>query len=255
MTRRTPNPLVIKHFPPQPLFVIKHLSSIRRDERCLITNRECGGGGARTVPLDGSVATAPTAPDVSGVVMSVLENTKVVGPVRHRRLTVILCWALVIPVVAACWWLTHPDAVYPYGNGVGMPLGPGQSGALDSGILAVRGVDYQESASITLLDVVPRVTENSADADISLVLCHGGGVGAVLGTDLSGYCSSTSPLPGPAAAFSSPGNQVIVLVTPHQEGVVHIEGFDVTYGDGIRTGTRHGGLDITVTSGPTKTPE
>jgi len=42
--------------------------------------------------------------------------------------------------------------------------------------------------------------------------------------------------------------QVLVAVTPHKPGTVHIAGIDVTYTQGLRQTTQRGGLDLTFTT-------
>ena len=72
------------------------------------------------------------------------------------------------------------------------------------------------------------------------------GVGFV-GGDLDGYCGTASGVDG--AILGVPYQQVVITIRPHETGVVHIEGFDVRYRDGLRVGTQRTGSDITITVG------
>lgn len=123
-------------------------------------------------------------------------------------------------------------------------------------------LDVGESVSdeiVTLRSIEPVVVQNSADADIELVVCRWKpGLDARLGADtgsLSKYCSDTSPVPGRAFNLDSTDPQaesIIIRVTPKQRGRVEVAGVKVDYRRGWRhlwqTGTEHTGPDVAITA-------
>jgi hypothetical protein len=62
-------------------------------------------------------------------------------------------------------------------------------------------------------------------------------------------CTSIDPVDGATATLWFDQATVVVLVTPHQPGHVHIEGYDITYRDGVRHGTQRGGDELVVSAG------
>jgi len=194
-------------------------------------------------------------------VVEVVSAEPVDGAPRQRRAWL---WGLAVLVVVAltflgarAWsWATHPESMSPYGSGVSGPAAVGASMAFGT-YVSTDGPWTTESggspASVELESAVPRIVENTAAADVALLVCRStgsDGVGAIAATELTTYCSSTTPVsPGRIVLSMPPYDQLIAVVTPHQKGVVHVAGVDVTYRDGLRRGTQQSGIDITVTAG------
>jgi hypothetical protein len=160
---------------------------------------------------------------------------------------------VILAVGWAAWWLTHPNVLFPLGNGVGTKMVVGETNAYGTTIITDRGHDGNGSqpVTITIHRVTPVVTENTANANVSVVLCEGpqaGSVGAVTAADVAQLCQTTTPV-ADESKFSFnylKGQQLIVLITPRQPGVVVIHGFQVTYQDGLRRGTQLTGVNIKV---------
>ncbi|MDQ2853154.1 MAG: hypothetical protein M3Y49_20910 [Actinomycetota bacterium] len=65
---------------------------------------------------------------------------------------------------------------------------------------------------------------------------------------VSPYCTTTAFSPGTKHTIGPGHPYFIVAITPTQAGKVHIQGTDLTYWQGIRHGSQHAGIDITVTT-------
>ena len=156
-------------------------------------------------------------------------------------------------VAAFCVWVTHPNAVGAYGNEQGMRLEVGETVLVDAGIYS-RHVedDPRHGMPITVHSAVARISENTADADIELVLCRHSGdgtdiIGSIMAEDVSSYCLEELPIGGAHESFPSTA-QLLFRITPRQPGTVQIEGIDLTYRDGIRRGTVHTGTKMITTT-------
>ena len=169
------------------------------------------------------------------------------GVSRWRLLFALLGAGVLVAAGWAYWWWTPPEAFGPYGNGIGGRIEAGQAMHYDTGLHPVRrdGED-PEPIPVTLNEVTPVVSENSADADIEVRLCRvadgGTGIGAV--RSVRRFCDALDVIDGDTQL--RPPDQVIVTVVPQRPGVVHIEGAPVDYRDGIRRGSQHSGLEIHV---------
>ena len=142
-------------------------------------------------------------------------------------------------------WVTHPNVFAEYGSGVSGPASVGQAWTHFTGLDA--GVE------VTIVDVVPRVTMNTADADIRLRLCHSSGrnegVGPVPGS-AERACSHLTGLQDQTVTLMPTEAQVIAIVTPRRPGRVHIAGFTIRYRDGARRGSEHSGLEMRLRVSP-----
>jgi hypothetical protein len=183
--------------------------------------------------------------------------TAVATASEHRARIPAVALALLGVVTATAvgwWWLTHPSTITPYGSSIGARVAAGQVIHLDSGITTFQGSElHRSSARIGLQSVTPRVTENTAYAEITIQLCRRNiqsvGVGAVTGP-LVEFCASLVPVASASAVLSpdAGGDQIVVSVRPTRDGQVVIEGFDVRYTDGVRRGSSHAGLELRITT-------
>lgn len=172
-----------------------------------------------------------------------------------RRAVVGLISALVVVLLGwAAWWMTHPHVLYPAGNGVGWTLVVGQTGAIETGIVADRN-QYEsppQPVTISVHRVIPVITTNTANAEVTVMLCEGrnaGGIGVVFAADVPQYCESTTPVAASSVFdfnYLDLQQQLFVLITPRTPGTVVINGFRVSYEDGLRRGTQLTGINIEV---------
>lgn len=157
-------------------------------------------------------------------------------------------------VLASGWWLTHADAVpNTVGNEIGVTLAVGEGMLLDAGIYSQQVLDDpNDTVSITVVAASPNVVENTAEADVELVLCQHSGDGQdILGTaaasDIDAACTALLPVEG--TTFASPTEaQLLVRITPHQAGTVRVEGIDLSYREGIRRASVRSGTVLIATA-------
>jgi hypothetical protein len=181
-----------------------------------------------------------------------IEKVDELGPSRssHRAgallvATMVVTAVLLLVGVAGREWLAHPDAFGPVGSSARLD-GPHAAGAAMTGVMTYGPVDAVDlSAAPRTVDVVsiePRIVSNSADADVRLVLCPDGAGPAT--TDAP--CAGAVPFTGGQVALGyAPGQQLWVVATSHRAGTLVVDGYDVTYRDGMRSGTQH--VDGTLT--------
>lgn len=91
-------------------------------------------------------------------------------------------WWLLIAVLGAgvlmaggwaYWWWTHPNAFGPYGNAAAGQVDVGRAMHYDTWLYpAHRDGEEPEHIPVTLEQVRPIVTENSADVDIEVRVCR-----------------------------------------------------------------------------------
>lgn len=175
---------------------------------------------------------------------TVLDPPRVTRPRPHHLRWVAVTVAVVTIGAFIVWW-TRPDAFGPYGNAVSAQLVVGET--LDVN-LSVTSIQEQ----VTTHALEPRITENTADADIDVVLCELDGddrLGAGTG-ELDRYCTSVRP--ATAGQIDWRRNDLMVRVTPRRAGTVRIEGTEIGYTRGWRhlrqTGTQHTGTAVVLTA-------
>jgi hypothetical protein len=134
------------------------------------------------------------------------------------------------------------DALRPYaGQRSGGSVVRGQTWTVDAGVIAVG------SDSVQVVEVRPRVTVDTAEADITVRLCRPARGAAVQVTTapISDTCRSISDVPTQGRVRLTPRSaQLLVSVTPRRAGQVQIEGYDVTYLDAGHRGTEHAGTEL-----------
>jgi len=167
----------------------------------------------------------------------------------HQRRGWSIVLGVAVAVVAALvggYWLSHTNAIASPGNIESLPVPIGETMAIATNI--------QSSGSIHLQAVRPQVTQNSSNAQFQFVLCWASGlqaVGSMKADQLGQICSRIEPLtPGVMAVGFPPSAQVVLEVTPRQPGKVAISWFNVTYRDGLQSGTQPGGIQTIVRTPP-----
>ena len=166
-----------------------------------------------------------------------------VEPVRRRRPRWI--WlGLLVSLATLGWWDTHAGALTPVGNAISTPAPVGQA--------VLIGLFPGASDDISVLSVRPRVSENTARAEIRVVACLGasgsGLIGGALGTAAQNCASVRDPrhLVLPPTGPGAP--QLVVEVIPRQPGRVVIDGVHLRYRQGLRWGSQDTGTVLTVTT-------
>lgn len=93
---------------------------------------------------------------------------------------------------------------------------------------------------------VRKPRENAAHADISFWLCSGlsanGGFGSA--EHAKGSCPNFTRFRAGPERLGPGYVNVLIAITPHRPGSVHIEGVDIRYRQGIRWGRQHTGFDM-----------
>jgi hypothetical protein len=106
---------------------------------------------------------------------------------------------------------------------------------------------------LDLRSVTPRITVNTAMADVRVLICHRNDSITALGADSLFFCDSTQPFtPGTLTiGHDDPGQTSIVLaITTRHLGTVRIEGVHVNYHDGLRRGSQDTGSIVEVRAVP-----
>jgi hypothetical protein len=104
--------------------------------------------------------------------------------------------------------------------------------------------------SVHLNSVQPIVVQNTANADIKMLLCRPikEFAGDAASADMSSFCSSLESFRPVTGSFYPTGTWLLVAeITPRQPGVVRIDQFNVTFREGLRTGKQRVGTAFTLT--------
>lgn len=149
------------------------------------------------------------------------------------------------------FWLTHDNTMGGTGAEVGMLTPVGHTTYFGLGAFP-RTAHPEESRRIDLRGVVPRITSNSADAAIEVLICADSGLPETLlelsavRDDVSRYCKSLEALHAGSVDLGPRASGLILAITPHRVGEVRVEGVDISYRHGIRRGQVHSGITTTV---------
>ena len=131
------------------------------------------------------------------------------------------------------------DALVPSGAGTatGARAVPGVTWHADAGVAASVG------DRIEVVEVRPRVSVDTADADITVRLCRDTSRGAAAADPDQG-CTPLAGVPARPVDLRPGAARLVVSVTPRRAGTVLIEGYDVTYVDRGHRGTEHAGRPL-----------
>ena len=152
-------------------------------------------------------------------------------PPRRRPLT----WAvaIVLFIVALAWvaaWSRQTPAVLQDGDASSFPAGP------DRGPFHLTVVQPATSGSVddvSIVEIVPVVSRNTADATIDFVVCtprSGQPVLLAESESLDKACSRTRPAED--TTLRAAGEYVVMTISPEQAGTVRVTGIEVTYRQG-----------------------
>jgi hypothetical protein len=168
------------------------------------------------------------------------------------------CLVVVVGVFGARWY-SGLSLLMPYPvNGNSGVVSQGHTIYTDTGLYSQVTTDNKgndttpRSLPLTVTAITPRVDSNTSGATFQVLVCQRNGGYLGVGSQeigLSDSCSAVTPVTSPMTInLGFMTAQVLVAVTPHQTGQVHITGFDVTYTDGIRHATQQAGTDLTITT-------
>lgn len=167
---------------------------------------------------------------------------------RVARLAVLLpVVVLLVAVAATGWWSDQPRRFGEVSGSYGLAAAK-VGRPLLFGMYADPG-----RGSVTLRRVAPRVEQNTAGADIRVVLCRARpGVGALSVDQATAEqrCSALLPLGGSSLRrVSGPESlQLLVEVVPHRPGHVYVDGVEIAYRAGLWWATESSGFAVDVTA-------
>ncbi len=164
-------------------------------------------------------------------------------PATHRRLrrTVMIVAALMLlgGLAVVGWIWRHPTAFDSAGGGrVGLRSSVGATAFVGIADLPTDG----ERQVVTIESVRPDISKTIAGADIDLLLCRGGGIGAARGS-IDRYCGSVEPLTGVDLTIGhGTRHQIVARVHSDRRGRVVIDAVEITYSTGWQQGSQTTGL-------------
>jgi hypothetical protein len=170
-------------------------------------------------------------------------------PGRRREEFLIIAFIVVALVTMTTLIWSHSAKAFDRGGIVQTSTVSGNAPRFIS-LEAYSGGGVAHLHSIHLNSVKPLVAENTANADIQVLLCRpiGDFAGDAATADMSSFCSSMESFRPVAGSFYPKGTWLLVVeITPHQPGVVHLAQFNVTFREGLRTGKQRVGTDFTLT--------
>jgi hypothetical protein len=160
---------------------------------------------------------------------------------------VVVLLAAVAGVGVWLWRWDHGLAIFATGgNEVGGPIPVDHTVY----VLAVNGNPLvgaldRRGVTVDMTSVRPHVQVNTAAATIHVLTCAENGRIIALGAvRRPSYCHSPVPFePGPLHISASLHSSAILLaITAHRRGRIHIEGLDIAYRLGARSGQQNTGL-------------
>lgn len=164
---------------------------------------------------------------------------------RGRGLRVVALVVALVAVAAGVRWYTHPDAFREMSGGVGTW---GEVSVNEPIYVAMTFPWDGPDATVTIHSAEPRIVEDSADSRVEVVVCTlrpeaSSAIGSVRGEDVNDVCATLAPIDETTYHLGggredTPGQQILLVVTPAQRGTVEIAGVDLDYSDGWQRGTR-----------------
>lgn len=166
---------------------------------------------------------------------------------RFGRRRAVLSAALALAVGASVFgvhWLYSPHLIVRGGALISTPDTVGRT--MYFGDIVFTSSSPRDRV-VDLRSVTPRITTNTASAEVRMWVCAVGDAGQVGDGETSlGRCVHATPFaPGRRDIGDAAGKfEVVAAITPRAPGVVEVRGFDVHYRDGIRRGHATTGIDI-----------
>jgi hypothetical protein len=160
---------------------------------------------------------------------------------------------LVMGLAWAWHWRTHPTVFPEHGNGLGSTLGDGRR------MLAV-GVTFPYPGTgerVSIESAEPRVVENSAGASFEFYVCSldpehsdGSAIGSISSRVFSKLCPDAIPVTDGTEldVGAAIPQQLVMVLTVQESGMVVTEGVDLTYSSGWQSGTQAIGTHMRIKS-------
>jgi hypothetical protein len=141
---------------------------------------------------------------------------------------------------AGIWWMTHPAAL-PTGQRsieastpLKVPIYVGVLGpSVDGG-----------TRTLHLSDVTVPIAEDPGTGKAEAFICHGGSIAQT--SDPAKFCTELEPAKGGTLRLGA-GDQLVISVESHTQGVVRLDPSLVTYREGLQFATQPTGPSISVT--------
>jgi hypothetical protein len=141
---------------------------------------------------------------------------------------------------AGIWWMTHPAALP-----TGQPRIEASTPLTVSIYFGVLGPSADgDTRTLHLSDVTVPIAEDPGTGKAEAFICHGGSIGQT--SDPSKFCPDLEPAKGATLRLGA-GDQLVVSVESHTEGVVRLDPPLVTYREGLQFATQPTGPSISVT--------
>ena len=160
----------------------------------------------------------------------------------------------VASVILAAWYVVSAHALDDSSGALErMTVPVGQTVYFGPPVAPIGGPEA--TVQIDLRSVTPKIVENTADATVAVLFCTGPRAGGLVagGTvdEAASSCNQLSAFHPHQLRLGPDGSGtittgIVVAVTPHRPGVVHIRGAQVSYWQGIRHGSQHVGMDVTI---------
>lgn len=149
-------------------------------------------------------------------------------------------------VLWGLWWLTHPTVFHPADTkNWSHKYDKADMETLHIGMAYAKRSYWDSTVRVTAAE--PLVLENTADAEISVHVCHerGIGIGSVTGS-LRDYCKTLLNLSAEPTLTLAPQarEQLILTITPRQSGQVRVGGMNLTYRHGLQYGAQSVGEHV-----------
>jgi len=151
-------------------------------------------------------------------------------------------------------WYSGLSLLQPYpAQGVSDSVPVGHTLYTDAALYAQPATPTRPaSILLKVTAITPLVDSNTSNATLRVLVCKRNGTSGPIGTQPAGLfnsCSSVAPFTPPMTInLGFETAQVLVAVTPHRPGTIHIAGFDVTYSHTPRHTTQRTGAELTITT-------
>jgi hypothetical protein len=170
-------------------------------------------------------------------------------PGRRREEFLIIAFIVVALVTMTVIIWSHSAKAFDRGGTVQTGTVSGNAPRFIS-LEAYSGVSSTHLHSLHLNSARPIVVQNTANADIKMLLCRpiADFAGDASSAEMSSFCSSMESFRPVTGSFYPDGTWLLLAeITPHQPGVVRIAQFNVTFREGLRTGKQRVGTEYTLT--------
>lgn len=163
-----------------------------------------------------------------------------------RALVVAIAGALMVLGIGIHAWLTGEHIFAAPGATETTPVAVGHT--LYVGLGPLRAGQPDAVTRINLRSITPLVRANSAAATVNIVECDAGRsasreliAGGVVLDDVATYCATVDPIRTGAITVGPRADGFVLAITPHHSGVVQVDGAEMSYRVGYRSGTQRVG--------------